>query len=246
MGEERGEGPPSLPPSLLPILPPSHPPSLSPTLPPSHLSSIPPSLLLPPSLPPFLPPSLPPSLSPSLPFSTTVHLGSGQFGTVSQGVWSSPTGSVHVAVKTLKPGCSEGDKIKFLQEAAINGQFRHPNIVKLIGVVTIGQPVSIYCCNDSSLLPPCLLPSSLFFLPPISLPPLFLSLFYLLPPLPSSLPPSLPPYPSPPPSLPPSPLPSFLLVITCSSHVNIQRGVGCHWWFNYLGPLLNVEFELSG
>ena len=48
-----------------------------------------------------------------------------------------------MAVKTLKPDSSEGDKIRFLQEAAINGQFKHPNIVKLIGVVTIGEPVSI-------------------------------------------------------------------------------------------------------
>ncbi|CAI8024465.1 hypothetical protein GBAR_LOCUS14197, partial [Geodia barretti] len=32
------------------------------------------------------------------------HLGSGQFGTVVQGVWSSPRGPVDVAVKTLKPG----------------------------------------------------------------------------------------------------------------------------------------------
>ena len=56
-------------------------------------------------------------------------------------MWSSPQNSVDVAVKTLKPGSSELDKIKFLQEAAINGQFRHPNVVKLLGVVTIGQPV---------------------------------------------------------------------------------------------------------
>ena len=70
------------------------------------------------------------------------HLGSGQFGTVVQGVWSSPRAPVDVAVKTLKPGSTESDKIRFLQEAAINGQFRHPNVVKLIGVVTIDQPVS--------------------------------------------------------------------------------------------------------
>ena len=59
-----------------------------------------------------------------------------------RGVWSSPRGPVDIAVKTLKPGSTEHDKVKFLQEAAINGQFRHPNVVKLIGVVTIEQPVS--------------------------------------------------------------------------------------------------------
>ena len=46
-----------------------------------------------------------------------------------------------MAVKTLKPGSSEEDKVKFLREAAINGQFKHPNVVRLIGVVTVGEPV---------------------------------------------------------------------------------------------------------
>ena len=45
-------------------------------------------------------------------------------------------------MKTLKPGASESDAVKFLQEAAINGQFRHPNVVKLLGVVTVEEPVS--------------------------------------------------------------------------------------------------------
>jgi hypothetical protein len=48
-----------------------------------------------------------------------------------------------VAVKQLQPGASEEEKVKFLQEAAINGQFRHPNLVMLMGVVTVGEPVSI-------------------------------------------------------------------------------------------------------
>ena len=47
-----------------------------------------------------------------------------------------------VAVKQLQPGASEEVKVKFLQEAAINGQFRHPNVVMLMGVVTVGEPVS--------------------------------------------------------------------------------------------------------
>ena len=47
-----------------------------------------------------------------------------------------------VAVKTLKIGSTELDTVKFLQEAAINGQFQHPNVVTLFGVVTIGKPVS--------------------------------------------------------------------------------------------------------
>ena len=70
------------------------------------------------------------------------HLGSGQFGTVSKGIWQSQMGAMDVAMKQLQHGASEEEKVKLLQEAAINGQFKHPNIVKLMGVVTIGEPVS--------------------------------------------------------------------------------------------------------
>ena len=45
-------------------------------------------------------------------------------------------------MKTLNPGLSERERVKFLQEAAIMGQFSHPNIVELFGVVTVGDPVS--------------------------------------------------------------------------------------------------------
>ena len=58
-----------------------------------------------------------------------------------RGVWQCGQAVVEVAVKTLQPGSSEEDTIRFLQEAAINGQFRHPNIVQLMGVVTVGKPV---------------------------------------------------------------------------------------------------------
>ena len=71
-------------------------------------------------------------------------LGSGEFGTVNKGVWESPMGAMDVAVKQLQPGASEEEKVKFLQEAAINGQFRHPNVVKLMGVVTTGKVVSMH------------------------------------------------------------------------------------------------------
>ena len=63
---------------------------------------------------------------------------------VHRGEWQTPGGLVSVAVKTLKDGASDTDRIKFLQEAAINGQFRHPNIVQLLGVVTLGDPVSSF------------------------------------------------------------------------------------------------------
>ena len=48
-----------------------------------------------------------------------------------------------MAVKTLKEGSGEEDRVKFLQEAAIMGQFRHPNVVTLYGVVS-GEPVSYF------------------------------------------------------------------------------------------------------
>ena len=71
-------------------------------------------------------------------------LGSGQFGTVYKGALKSGNGEVEVAVKTLKEGSGEEDRVKFLQEAAIMGQFKHPNVVEMYGVVTQGEPVSSY------------------------------------------------------------------------------------------------------
>ena len=71
-------------------------------------------------------------------------MGSGQYGTVHKGEWMASEGGekIEVAVKTLKEGAGEGDKVKFLQEAAIMGQFSHPNVVKLYGVVTERKLVS--------------------------------------------------------------------------------------------------------
>ena len=57
-------------------------------------------------------------------------------------MWQSPRGAVDAAIKMLKPGSDEMDQVKFLQEAAIMGQFKHPNVIKLYGVVTVGEPVS--------------------------------------------------------------------------------------------------------
>ena len=70
-------------------------------------------------------------------------LGSGQFGMVYKGILHMPPGKrIDVAVKTLKEGSGEQDRVKFLQEAAIMGQFKHPNVVTMYGVVTQGEPVS--------------------------------------------------------------------------------------------------------
>ena len=60
---------------------------------------------------------------------------------VTKGVWQSPDGPVAVAVKQLQLEATELDRVRFLQEAAIMGQFYHPNVVTLHGVVTKDDPV---------------------------------------------------------------------------------------------------------
>lgn len=45
-------------------------------------------------------------------------------------------------MKELKCSAFEENKVKFLQEAVIMGQFNHTNVVKLHGVVTLDEPVS--------------------------------------------------------------------------------------------------------
>jgi len=81
----------------------------------------------------------------------TAHTGSGQFASVEKGLWRSPNGMLEVAVKTLYTDASQLDKVKLLQEAAIMGQFRHPNVVRLLGVVSEGDAVSIpHLRNDSA------------------------------------------------------------------------------------------------
>ena len=49
---------------------------------------------------------------------------------------------LEVAVKTLKEGSGEEDRVKFLQEATIMGQFKHCNVIEMFGVITVGEPVS--------------------------------------------------------------------------------------------------------
>lgn len=64
-------------------------------------------------------------------------LGSGQFAYVSKALWTKPEGeSIEVAVKVLSDEADENDKIRFLQEAALMGQFTHTNVLTLYGVVS--------------------------------------------------------------------------------------------------------------
>ena len=67
------------------------------------------------------------------------------------GQWRQSGEVTKVAVKTMIPQSPDEDKLKFLQEAAIMGQFLHPNVVKLHGVVTMGDPVSSFYSNGRSV-----------------------------------------------------------------------------------------------
>ena len=67
-------------------------------------------------------------------------LGEGNFGYVHSGKWRSQGGELPVAIKRLKAEDRESC-VGFLQEAAILGQFNHPNVIKLLGVVTLTTPL---------------------------------------------------------------------------------------------------------
>ena len=63
------------------------------------------------------------------------RLGSGEFGVVHLGTWTDGSADpIQVAVKTLNSKCSQSDRVKFLREAAIMGQFKDNHIVELYGV----------------------------------------------------------------------------------------------------------------
>ena len=97
-------------------------------------------------------------ISISIYFSLQCELGEGQFGKIKKGMLLGPE-HIEVAVKVLK---DESEKVKLLKEAAIMGQFAHPNIVQLYGLTTITEPVSVhgvmqgwfeiglefYCCSS--------------------------------------------------------------------------------------------------
>ena len=76
------------------------------------------------------------------------YLGSGRFGVVYRGLLTvagadSEGGVKEVAVKTMENGASEEDRVKFLQEAVIMGQFNNLYIVRIFGVLTSdNQPAS--------------------------------------------------------------------------------------------------------
>uniref|UniRef100_A0A3B4CM88 receptor protein-tyrosine kinase n=1 Tax=Pygocentrus nattereri TaxID=42514 RepID=A0A3B4CM88_PYGNA len=71
-------------------------------------------------------------------------VGAGEFGEVCSGRLKLPSKKeICVAIKTLKAGYTEKQRRDFLSEASIMGQFDHPNIIRLEGVVTRSKPVMI-------------------------------------------------------------------------------------------------------
>ncbi|KAM9836795.1 ephrin type-B receptor 4b-like [Aulostomus maculatus] len=71
-------------------------------------------------------------------------IGAGEFGEVCRGRLRIPGRKEnYVAIKTLKGGYTEKQRRDFLSEASIMGQFQHPNIIHLEGVITTSCPVMI-------------------------------------------------------------------------------------------------------
>eukprot|EP00731_Ephydatia_muelleri_P018650 Em0011g690a len=73
----------------------------------------------------------------------TGPLGTGHFSFVSRGVWKDAQGVAReVAIKSL--ACTDPmSKVKFLQEAVIMGQFKHPSVVQLCGSMMEGDTVQL-------------------------------------------------------------------------------------------------------
>ncbi|XP_062260937.1 ephrin type-B receptor 3 [Platichthys flesus] len=71
-------------------------------------------------------------------------IGAGEFGEVCRGRLKQPSRrEMVVAIKTLKAGYTERQRRDFLGEASIMGQFDHPNVIRLEGVLTRICPVLI-------------------------------------------------------------------------------------------------------
>ncbi|XP_076256187.1 eph receptor tyrosine kinase isoform X2 [Rhynchophorus ferrugineus] len=70
-------------------------------------------------------------------------IGGGEFGDVCKGKLKMNGAEIDVAIKTLKAGSLDKSRNDFLTEASIMGQFDHPNVIFLQGVVTKSNPVMI-------------------------------------------------------------------------------------------------------
>lgn len=85
-------------------------------------------------------------------------LSSGEFGEVCSGRLKLPSKKeICVAIKTLKGGYTDKQRRDFLAEASIMGQFDHPNIIRLEGVVTRSKYIhgSQHECKVNLKIPLC-------------------------------------------------------------------------------------------
>ena len=65
---------------------------------------------------------------------------SGQFGIVYRGIYKTENGDIPVAVMQLKESADNDTLVSFMREAATMAQFSHPNLLRLLGVITAPQP----------------------------------------------------------------------------------------------------------
>lgn len=75
-------------------------------------------------------------------------LPSGEFGDVCKGKLRVPNlnrPEMSVAIKTLKAGATDKNRLDFLTEASIMGQFDDPNVIFLEGVVTKSKLLYLSC-----------------------------------------------------------------------------------------------------
>lgn len=70
------------------------------------------------------------------------HLRTTEHSTTYVGDWDSPQGQFEVVVKTMTDEAMDKDRLRLLKESSCMGQFRHVNIVRFYGVVTMTEPVS--------------------------------------------------------------------------------------------------------
>ena len=70
------------------------------------------------------------------------HLRTTGHSSTTVGEWDCPQGQFEVVVKSVAAEASDKDKLRLLKEAASMGQFRHANVVRFYGVVTLTDPVS--------------------------------------------------------------------------------------------------------
>ncbi|XP_065594141.1 ephrin type-A receptor 2 isoform X2 [Cyrtonyx montezumae] len=87
-------------------------------------------------------------------------IGAGEFGEVYMGTLKQGKKEVLVAIKTLKVGYTEKQRVDFLSEASIMGQFCHNNIIRLEGVISKCECPKATISIPKSLLDP---PESIIF-----------------------------------------------------------------------------------